>query len=385
MVTGHPRRELLAQHVQQRPAAAEHVAEADRTQPGVRPPVPLEDQLGDPFRGAQDGCRVGRLVGRDQHEALHVVDDGGLDQVVGAPDVGLHALAGVPLERGEVLEGRRVEHHLRPVLAKDLVDPLRVADVGDDHLVGVHRGRSPQLQLQAVQVRLIVVEHHQLLGSEPPDLATQLAADGPAGTRDQHALVGEHRSGGGLDDVHLGPADERPDLERAHVRADDLALEGGQERREVPERDAVGGGPQAERTHPVAGEGRDRDDHHVHGARGQHPVQVCERPETRWVRLVRQHLARRVVEETHRRQPERADPLQVPAQRPPCLAGPHDQGAQTGRLEVAALQRAHRATAPLRAARRGREARIRVTPAGAPSASASASATRWVWESRRRG
>src|SRR3954452_10423794 len=49
------------------------------------------------------------------------------------------------------------------------------------------------------------------------------------------------------------------------------------------------------------------------GARVQHQLQVREGSQARGVRLVGQRLTRRVVEEAHRDQTERADPLQVSA------------------------------------------------------------------------
>ena len=83
-VTADPRGELLADHVEQRAATAEHVAEPDRGQHGRRAWCAVEHHLGQPLGRTEDRGRVGRLVGRDQHEALDVVGDRGLDQVLGA-------------------------------------------------------------------------------------------------------------------------------------------------------------------------------------------------------------------------------------------------------------------------------------------------------------
>jgi hypothetical protein len=118
-----------------------------------------------------------------------------------------------------------VEDHLRPVLAEDLVDPLgsrmsatttsSASIVADPHISSCRRWRfdSSWSSITSCSGPNPQTWRHSSLPMEPPAPVTE------------HALAGEHLGGGGLDDVHLGPADERSDLERAHVRADDLALQ----------------------------------------------------------------------------------------------------------------------------------------------------------------
>ena len=94
--------------------------------------------------------------------------DRGDEHVLGAEDVGLHALAGVLLEHRQVLERGGVEDDLGLVArAKTCRIRSRVADVGDHGVVGVEQGLAPELELQAVQVGLVVVEHDQAAGAKP--------------------------------------------------------------------------------------------------------------------------------------------------------------------------------------------------------------------------
>ena len=130
-----------------------------------------------------------------------------LEHVQGAQTLVLHRLARVPLEQRQVLERGGVEDDLGPALGEDLrAMPLGVADVGEDEVAVVEQGPAVERELDGVQGRLVAVEHDQLAGVEPVDLAAQLGADRAAGAGDQHPPAGEvvarsaagrRRSGGG--------------------------------------------------------------------------------------------------------------------------------------------------------------------------------------------
>src|SRR5919107_882547 len=126
-----------------------------------------------------------------------------------------------------------MEHDLGAEVGEQLPDPALVADVGDDQLVGVEQGPAVELQLQPVQVGLVVVEQVQRLWSECGDLAAELAADRPTRPGDQHAPSGDHGAGGGPDHPDLLPAEEPVDVQAAQVADADVALEGGDEGRQV--------------------------------------------------------------------------------------------------------------------------------------------------------
>ncbi len=209
--------DLLGQHSEQRAARAQDVAEADAREHGLVAALlglvrgALHDDLGQPLGRAEDRRRVGGLVGRDQDEALGAVLDRRADQVVSALRVGLHTLARVPLQQRQVFVRRRVEHHLGPQVAEDLVHAVPVADVGDQQVavrvVGQQR-LAPDLQLEPVQVGLVVVQQVQRIGPEIADLAAQFTADGPARPGDQHAPAGDQR--GSLLAHHVMLARSRP-------------------------------------------------------------------------------------------------------------------------------------------------------------------------------
>ena len=325
-------------HVQQRPAAAEHVAEADRRtarcgDPAVRAGAPARPAAWWRPRTEVGLAALSVEISTNRSTSWAI---GGLDQVLGAADVGLHALAGVPLEQRQVLERGGVEDDLRAgARGRSGAIRSRSRMSATTTVVGVQQRLAPQLELQPVQVRLVVVEHDQLARAEAADLAAQLAADRAAGAGDQHPLAGDRRRGAAADHVHLGPADQRADLQRAHVacRRSRAAARPGT---------AAGGGrvrrgrrPAGRARAPGRGQRRDRDDHHVHGARGSSTsLQVVERCRGTGG-YGRRPPAPRPASSSRkpdRGQPERADPLQVAGQRPAGLAGADDQRAQTGRL-----------------------------------------------------
>ena len=79
-----------------------------------------------------------------------------------------------------------------------------------------------------MQGRLVAVEHDQLGRGEAVDLATQLGADGPAGSGDEQPQAGHEAGGGGDVGVDLVAAQEvghggRADVAHPHLPAEELA------------------------------------------------------------------------------------------------------------------------------------------------------------------
>jgi hypothetical protein len=73
-----------------------------------------------------------------------------------------------------VLERRRVEHQIRQRCSEDGAQAVEVANVGEDDLITLEQSLAGQAQLRCLQTGFVTVEHVELLGAEPGDLATQL-------------------------------------------------------------------------------------------------------------------------------------------------------------------------------------------------------------------
>jgi hypothetical protein len=124
--------DLGVEDVEHRPPAAQDVPEPHAQEgPGATRGRVGGEALGDVLAVAEDAHGVGGLVGGHVHEPLDSVSPGLVQHVLGSPHVGLDCLARLPLQQGEVLERRRVEHDLGPVGGEDLVQPGAVAQIGD--------------------------------------------------------------------------------------------------------------------------------------------------------------------------------------------------------------------------------------------------------------
>jgi hypothetical protein len=280
--------------------------------------------LGQGLGRPQDGGRVGGLVGRDGHETLHSGLDRGDEHVLGALDVGLHALARVLLEHRQVLECGRVEDDVGLVVAHDLPHPLRIADVRDHGIVSLEEGLPPELELKAVQVGLVVVEHDEAARGEAVDLTAQLTADRASCSGDEHRSAGDDLGDLRRGDVHLTSPDQVGHVERAQVSPDDVALQHGDEGRQPADAgpDACSGGGQP--GHLGLGKTGDGEDHDVDALGRRHLEDVREPAEHGQV--PNPSLGHVVVEESHRTQSEVRDALQVSSQRLAGRARSHDQG-----------------------------------------------------------
>jgi len=98
----------------------------------------------------------------------------------GTQDVALERLGRAAFKQRQLLERRGVEHDARTEPLEYLPDPVPVADVGQDRLLRIEQGKPVRRQLDRVQGRLVAVQHDQLSGPEPVQLAAQLGADGAA-------------------------------------------------------------------------------------------------------------------------------------------------------------------------------------------------------------
>jgi len=132
--------------------------------------------------------RLDRLVGGDEHEALDARVAGDLGQRAGGERVVAHRLERIQLHQRHVLEGRRVEHDLRPVLLEQRAHLLAVAGVGEHRHAVLEAAILPQLSVDLEQRVLAALHQYQLLGSDAGDLTAQLRADRAAGAGDDNGL-----------------------------------------------------------------------------------------------------------------------------------------------------------------------------------------------------
>ena len=197
-----PGSQLLPDDRQEGAPTAQDVPEADRREDGRRPLLGRQDHLGEPLRApsTEVGFAALSVETRTNRSVSWVI--GGVHEVVRADDVRLHSLARVPFEAGQVLERRGVEDHVRTARPEHLVDPVGVTDVGDDEQSESSRASPATSSCSPVQVGLVVVDHDRRRGPEARDLSAQLAADGPAGPGDEHALA--------RDRVRRHPAHDAP-------------------------------------------------------------------------------------------------------------------------------------------------------------------------------
>ena len=163
---------------------AEHVAETGGDELGLAGhpaggyllAYGLYVDLGYALGSSHDVGRVDGLVGGDHHEFLDVVADGGIHDVFGAEDVGLHGLHWVGLHKGHMLVGSGVEDHVGTVLIEEGVYAVLVADVGDDELL-LHAGcLGAELELHVVHRRLGEVHQYQFADRHVDQLAAELPA-----------------------------------------------------------------------------------------------------------------------------------------------------------------------------------------------------------------
>src|SRR4051812_32187321 len=202
-VAGHPlvgerdgaaERDLAAEDRHDRARRAEHVAEADRRELRVRPPLGrrLDGVLGERLRGAHHRRRLHRLVGRDQHDPPAARLAGDARHEPGRERVVAHGLDRVELHERDVLVRGRVEDDRRAVLREDLPHALALLAVGEHRREhgGMDVAVVLELALDAEQVLLGVVDEHEPSRRHARDLAAELGADRPARTGDEHDLVG---------------------------------------------------------------------------------------------------------------------------------------------------------------------------------------------------
>ena len=120
------------------------------------------------------------------------------------------------------------------VLGEDLIDPLPVPDVGDDDARRCRAGRPASSSCSACRLDSSWSSMIQRGRVEPVDLAAQLGADRAAGAGDQDPAAVDQVAGAIGCDMHLVPAEQLVDPEPAQVGQAHVALDRGQERRQVP-------------------------------------------------------------------------------------------------------------------------------------------------------
>src|SRR5688572_67646 len=164
----------------------------------------LHQLLGDSLRRAHHARRANGLVGRDQHEMLHVHFDGCVDDVPGSRNVVRHGLENVVLHQGHMLVRGRVEDRMRTVLLENVEDPRPVTHIRD-HRNDLHIGEAQRELLEDVEDRILAVaEEDEARGSEAGQLPAKLRSDRSTRPGNQYRLTRRqlgHRRQIGLDGV----------------------------------------------------------------------------------------------------------------------------------------------------------------------------------------
>ena len=161
--------------------AAQDVPEAHRAVGGTGRRMGQDGLLGQPLRCAHDARGVYGLVRRDLHETAGADGAGCVHHVHGSEHVGLGCLEWMLLEDGDVLVGRGVVDDLGAVLLERLEHGFAIEYVDERLFAGTgDAGRG------VVQVGLVVIEKDQLGWAETGNLATDLGADRPPGSGDEH-------------------------------------------------------------------------------------------------------------------------------------------------------------------------------------------------------
>ena len=241
------------------------------------------------------------------------------------------ASTGLASIRPDVLVGGGVEDDRRPVLGEDLAHALLLLAVREHG--GEHRGRYVALVLELAldreEVVLGVVEQHDPVRLHAGDLAAQLRADRAAGAGHEHGLPGEVGADALELHLHRLAAEHVLDAHLAHLAGERAAsleqLEHGRQRAHgYPARAALAHDSRARR----ARGGGDRDDHFVGLGLVEDARQVAFGvPAHAHAVDAQPPLARVVVEEADRREPELAVAHDLAQHQPPAVAGTGDQHA----------------------------------------------------------
>ena len=80
---------------------------------------------------AHDVRGVHRLICTDHHKLLHTITYSGICHHTGTEHVCSNRLAGVLFHQGDMLVGRRMEHHLGVPVAEHIIHTVRATDIAD--------------------------------------------------------------------------------------------------------------------------------------------------------------------------------------------------------------------------------------------------------------
>ena len=310
-------------------ARAQHVAEADGAEVRAGAAGAQHELLPDGLGRAHHAARAHGLVGRDEDEALGAGHLRGVDEVLRAPDVGLHRLARVVLQQRDVLVRGGVEHDLRAVHGEHAVHQAALADVAED-LHGVAVPRSPPCRAggsrrgRAAAARTATHWATWRAISEPieppaPVMRTRLPRrSAVTAARSVETCVRPSRSSMRRSRTSLRVT--FPPTSSAGVGSTRIA------------RPAVAAALRQQRDDLLRGVG-DREHHLLHVLLRGDPRDVPERAEDLDAVDPPTELARVVVEQPHRRQAGQRVVQHVLHQRRARLAGAEDEDARAGRAD----------------------------------------------------
>ena len=119
-------------------------ARARRSAAALEAEYGLEGWIGEVSVNAPLGPeRAVDLVGGDHDEAPHLLPVAGLEQHLGAEDVGANEELGPEDGSVHVALGGEVKHRLDPMLGQQVLDQLAIPDVAPDEEVPTRRPRAP--------------------------------------------------------------------------------------------------------------------------------------------------------------------------------------------------------------------------------------------------
>ena len=176
------------------------------------------EHLGDPLAGAHDARRPDGLVGRDEHEPLHIGGDARLEQGEGPAHVDVDRVRRVVLHHRDVLVGRGVEDDVRSLEGDEAVDrrPAGHVDQVRAHVTATQTVLVPRLErpLDHVERAFGTIHQHQPARAEGVDLPCELGSDRSARARDEDRATFDDLPDGRGMVCGRWPAEEVIDLDR---------------------------------------------------------------------------------------------------------------------------------------------------------------------------
>ncbi len=183
-------RDLLLKKRDNAAVAAEHIAEANGHELGLRAiVVGLNDHLAHALRRAHDVRGVDRFIGGNEHKTLNSARIRRHNGLQRTEDIVLDGLVGRILHERHMLVRSRVVNDLRPVFLEYLAHAQRIAHGSDQHDQIEVWMLDLEFLLDVVGIVLVDIDNDQLPYAVVRQLPAKLASDRTAAARDKHNLA----------------------------------------------------------------------------------------------------------------------------------------------------------------------------------------------------